>query len=317
MIFSSSAARRLQGTVAAAMSVAMLALVASCGGSTSQFETFVPQRLLAFGDENSTITASGRSYSVNGLDSAGRVDCTVQPVWVQTVAAIYGFVFAECNPNSLEPKARMLAAEGTKVADLKAQIEAQVAAGGFRDTDIALVLAGMNDIIELYRQYPGRPESELIDEAGARGRQLAAAVNRLVDLGAKVIVSTLPDMGVSPYAAAERSANFDTDRAALMSRLSIQFNEQLGVNVLLDGRYVGLMQTDLRFQAAGRSPLSLGLVSPSAAVCTVAPPDCTTATLVDGANPSQWLWSDDRRLAPGGQALLASLALDRARRNPF
>jgi len=36
-------------------------------------------------------------------------------------------------------------------------------------------------------------EADLTNEAGARGRRLADQVNRLVTLGAKVIVSTLPE----------------------------------------------------------------------------------------------------------------------------
>lgn len=317
MILSSKAAQRAQRVGVGLVFSATLALLASCGGSTSQYDAFVPQRVLAFGDENTALTPTGKRYGVNGLDANGNIDCTQQPIWVQAVASNYGFVFAECNPTGDDPKAKMFAAAGTKVADLSAQVEAQVAAGGFRQTDLALVLVGTNDIIELYRQFPGRPESDLASEAGARGKQLAQVVNRLVDLGAKVIVSTLPDLGQSPYAAKESAANFDTDRSFILSQLTATFNEQLGVNVVLDGRYVGLMQSDLRFQAAYRSPASVGLVNATNAVCTVAPPDCTTATLIDGGSASGYVWADDTRLAPGGQNQLATLALERARRNPF
>ncbi len=52
---------------------------------------------------------------------------------------------------------------------------------------------------------------------------MAQVVNRLVDLGAKVIVSNLPDMGLSPYAATEAKANTDIDRAAMISRITAAF----------------------------------------------------------------------------------------------
>ncbi len=332
MIFSSKAAeckplgkqlgtqRTVSGLVSAlgsALALVALAGLASCGGGTTQYEPFVPQRVFAFGDDSSALTASGRRYGVNGLDANGNFDCNLQPLWVQSVAGFYGFSFAECNPTGVDPKAKMFAAVGTRAGELTAQVEAQVASGGFRSTDLALVLVGANDVIELYRQYPGRAEASLLAEAGARGHQLARVVNRLVDLGAKVIVSTVPDMGVSPFARTETAANFDTDRGAMLSRISAAFNEQLGVNIILDGRYVGLMQTDLRIQGAGRSPGSFGLVNSSSGVCTVTLPECTTATLVDGAVATQYLWADETRLAPGGQSQLAALALDRARRNPF
>jgi outer membrane lipase/esterase len=317
MIFSSKAARRVRRALAGLVSAAALALVASCGGQTTQYEPFVPQRLFAFGDESSALTAAGQRYGVNGLDASGNLDCLQMPIWVQQVAGYYGFSFAECNPTGMEPKAKMLASEGTRAIDLMAQVEAQVAAGGFRETDLALVLAGANDIVELYRQYPGRTESSLQDEAGARGRELARVVNRLIDLQAKVIVSTVPDMGLSPYALAGKAANFDPDRAARLTRLTNASNGQLGVNILLDGRYVGLMQTDLGLQAIARSPGSYGFSNITDGICTVVLPLCTTATLVDGGNPMQYLWADDKRLSPGGQNRLATLALDRARRNPF
>jgi len=317
MIFSSKAAQRLQRVVAGLVTAATLALVVSCGGATTQYEPFVPQRLFAFGDESSALTGTGRRYGVNGLDAQGNFDCTLQPIWVQQVAGFYGFSFAECNPTGQEPKAKMLAAEGTRVADLTAQIEAVVAAGGFRGTDFALVLVGTNDILELYRQYPGRDRQSLLDEAGERGIALGRIVNRLIALQAKVIVSTVPDVGLTPYALAERAANFDIDRAAMLTDLSNAFNGQLGVTILLDGRYVGLMQTDLGLKQIATSPGSYGFSNITSGICTVVLPLCTTATLVEGGEPNQYLWSDDTRLAPGGQNRMASLALDRATRNPF
>ena len=60
-----------------------------------------------------------------------------------------------------------------------------------------------------------------------------------------------------------------------------------------------------------------GLTNATNVACTVALPNCTTATLVTGASAEQYLWADATRLAPGGQNLLASLAVLRAQRNPF
>jgi hypothetical protein len=317
MIFSSKAVQRLQRVVAGLATAATLVIVASCGGSTTQYEPFVPKRLFAFGDESSTLTSTGRRYGVNGLDAQGNFDCALQPIWVQQVANFYGFAFAECNPANLAPKAFMLAAEGTRIADLTAQIEAVVAAGGFRDTDFALVLVGANDVLELYRQYPGRPAESLIKEAGERGKTLGRIVNRLIELKAKVIVSTVPDVGLTPYALAERASNFDIDRAAFLTNLSNAVNGQLGVTIVLDGRYVGLMQTDLGLKQIATSPGSYGFSNITSGICTVTLPLCTTATLVPDSNLNQYLWSDATRLAPSGQNRMASLALERATRNPF
>ena len=324
MIFSSKALQSWQRVAAGVMALGAVAVVGACGGGTSQYDPFVAERVFAFGDDTSAITADGKNYGVNGLNATTlAIDCTVQPVWVQSVAALYGFVFAECNtavPPDANPKAFMRAAVGATVADVAAQVNSQVSNGGFRDKDLALVAAGANDIYNLYAQYPARSEESLIAEARSRGEALAAVVNQLVEQNAKVIVTNLHDLGLSPYARAEAAANAASgfDRAALITRLTTAFNERLGVKVLLDGRYVGLAQMDLRTQAAGRQPTSVGLVDASTAFCAVAPPNCTTSTAATAStSASQYLWADDKRLSSGGQSLLASLALSRAQNNPF
>jgi hypothetical protein len=91
----------------------------------------------------------------------------------------------------------------------------------------------------------------------------------------------------------------------------------LGVNIILDGRYIGLVQIDQRTQAIGRDPGGFNYANATAAVCAVAPPDCTTATLVTGGSTTGWLWAAEVWLAPRGHAELGSMAIDRATRNPF
>lgn len=317
MIFSSKATPQWMTAVAGLLGVVSLAaLLAACGGGTSQYDPFVPKRLLVFGDENSSLAANGRKYTVNALDANGALDCRANPLWVQSVADFYGLTFAECNPNSAaQTQARMLALPGSKVADLAAQVEAQVAAGGFRDKDVATVLAGENDLLELYALYPARSQASLLDEARVRGQRLATVVNRLVTLGVKVIVSDVPDLGLTPFAAKQTRLGAD---GAFLSRLTLAFNEKLGVNLLLDGRFIGLVQAQLQYQAIGRSPGSFGFSNISDGLCTVALPDCTTTTMVTTTtNASQYLWADDTRFSPAAHSTLAQLAVDRARRNPF
>lgn len=325
MSFSSKAIRRCQRAVAAALAVGAVALVGACGGGTSQSEPFVAQRVFVFGDDHSAMTSDGRRYGINGFavtDTTTTFDCTVNPLWIQSVAGIYGFVFAEC-PTATPPtefKAFNRAAKDATVAAVAAQVEAQRTMPGFNgfgEKDLVLVMAGIHDVLELYRQYPARDAASLLSDARQRGRDMAAVVNRLVDLGAKVIVANLPDMGLSPYARKEAAADTTSgfDRAAFITQLTNAFNEQLGVRVLLDGRFVGLAQMDLRTQAIGRAPGSLNI---SEGFCGVAPPACTTSdAATTGALATQYLWADDTRLSAVGQSLIAELAAERAQRNPF
>ena len=322
MTFSSKALGRwttLPGRWAVMAAALALAFLSACGGGSTQYDPFVPGRLLVFGDDDSYLDPNGRSRSVNALGENGVLNCSGNPIWVQQLAGVYGFVFAECNPNfEPEPKARMLASPGAKVADVAAQVEAQVAAGGFRSKDLATLLVGTNDLLELYGLYPGLSEATLLAESRARGRRAAQIVNRLVDLGAKVVVSDLPDLGLTPFARAQRAlAGTGVDRAALLSRMTSAFNEQLGVSVLLDGRFVGLMLAQLQFQAVDRFPPGAGISNVADAICTAPLPTCTSATLVPNGVAGAYLWADDVRLAPGGHGQLASLAASRAQRNPF
>jgi hypothetical protein len=59
--------------------LALLGMLASCGGGTEQVTPFAPTRMLVFGDEMSVMTKlppQGRKYSVNALITDGTdLDC--------------------------------------------------------------------------------------------------------------------------------------------------------------------------------------------------------------------------------------------------
>ncbi len=318
-----------------ALGVASAIGLAACGGGTAQKEPFVPKRLLSFGDELSALQPDGRHWGVNGFTdrntpttpsdtSDDTADCKALPNWVVALASQYGFVFAQCNPDNVPvPQAINLAAAGARVADVAAQIEqmAQAApATAVQAGDLATVLVGVNDLLALYQRYPSSTEAQLIAEAGALGRSAAQNVNRLIALGARVIASNAPDMGLSPYAKAQDAAFPGAGRSGLLSRLTAAFNEQLGVTVLLDGRFLALVQLDQRTQLLALAPGSFGLTNATDAACDAAlaaPPDCTTRTLVAAATAAGYLWSNDRWFAAGGQLELFNRALALALRNPF
>jgi outer membrane lipase/esterase len=316
-LFLTSAAARGRRLLAWAASALLLA---ACGGGTSQIEPFVPTRVLVFGDELSSFTADGRKHAINGLATDGVTrDCKTLPLWMQLVVGAYGSGFPECPVGTGAQIGSTRAAVGAKVAEVTAQIDAQVAAGGFTSDDLAMVWVGLNDVLELYGRFPATPRADLIEEARQRGVRIAGQVNRLVDLGAKVIIITMPDVGVTPFALAQKAANTDTDRAALLSELSAAVNGRIRTNILNDGRFVGLVLADEYMQSAARQPSLFGLLNVKDRACkTENPlPDCSSATLVSGAGPETWLWADDYRLATAGHRRVGNLAEARARNNPF
>lgn len=297
------------------------AMLAACGGGSSQIDPFRPSRLIAFGDETSALRSDGSKYTVNATDTTtGAIACSSNPIWVQSLASSYGLVFKQCNTSNLAATtAVMYATAGAKVADVARQADQQFALDGFNGKDLVTVLAGVNDILELYASYGAQSEQVLGDEAEARGKALAATVNTIANAGGKVIISTIPDVGVTPFAVSERASHADTDRAKLLSDLSSRFNLGLRLNVINDGHKIGLILTDELTQTAAKYPSAYSLSNSTEAACLAAyqPPLCTDKTLNSAASASTYMWASNTLLGPSVQARIASLAQTRASNNPF
>lgn len=302
------------------------AALASCGGGT-QLVRFAPARLIAFGDEASVIedvnsNANGRKYTVNAVKTgAVTLDCKANPIWIQVLATAYGIVFAQCNPDAVAAPAGIIrAAPLATVAAVTAQIDAQASAG-FNADDLVTVLAGANDILAQYTQYPALSEAQITASVEQAGAALAAQVNRIGSLGGKVLISTVPDLGLTPYALAEKAAHTEVDRAALLTRLTKSFNAKLRLGLINDGRTTGLLFTDELVQAISKNPLAHGFSNVVAAVCDpVKAPlvtACTSQTLVTAGSGETWLWADSLQFSPAGHRNLGALAAARARGNPF
>ena len=108
--------------------------------------------------------------------------------------------------------------------------------------------------------------------------------------------------------------------AALLTRLTLALNGQMRVNILNDGRYVGLVLADEMVQTAVRLPVIYGLSDGDGVtkgVCAVALPNCTSATLVTGGNADTWLWADDLRVGRVAHVQIGAQAASRAINNPF
>ncbi len=303
------------------------AALASCGGG-EQLVKFEPTRLIAFGDEASVIEdvnndANGRKHTVNAVKAdLVTLDCKANPTWIQHLGTAYALVFPQCNPDAVASPAGIIrAAPLATVADVTAQIDAQVNATGFNAKDLVTVLAGANDIVAQYKQYPALSEGQIIAAVEQAGAALAGQVNRIGTLGGKVLISTVPDVGLTPYALAEKAAHTDIDRAALLTRLTARFNAQLRLGLINDGRMIGLLFADELFQAIVKNPATYAFLNVITAVCDpVKAPlvtACTTQTLVLAGSGDVFLWADSLQLSPGGHRNLGALAIGRARGNPF
>ena len=152
------------------------------------------------------------------------------------------------------------------------------------------------------------------------GRQ----VNHLTDLGAKVLLATIFDMGYTPYAAAERAAHADTDRAALLSRLTFRYNASMRATIVNDGHKIGLILMDEYVTEVGTVAGFGGFTNATDGVCDLTmssfvPPstlDCTVQTFISGGTTT-YFWADSVHLSASAQGVLGTLALNRAQNNPF
>lgn len=306
------AGRRWRRRVGAAALAAWGLLVSSCGGGTSQIEPFTPERIVILGDENAGLTSDGKRFAINGIDANAAIDCSQLQIWTQLVVAAYGMTLDRCNPGGLIARGITRAAPNAKAADLPAQIDAQLATGPLNSKDLFLVMVGMNDVIERYEAGAGCDDADL----RARGQLVAAQVNRLVAEGARVIVSTVHDLGLTPYARTREAAN--AGQMAQLTCLTATFNARVRVDIINDGRFIGLILADDTTQLAVKFPSTFtGLVNVTDVACTTAAPDCTTSTLVSGADSVSHMWADDRHFAQTIHTRLAVLAETRARNNPF
>lgn len=310
-----------------AAGAALFALaLAACGGGT-QVDPFQPTRLIVFGDETSVLLdanadGNARKFTVNGLKADNTtLDCTLNPIWVQTVATSFGLTFAGCNPNQVAaPNALMFAVPDARSADVATQI---AAAGTFTATDLVTILAGANDVLDAYADIKAGTTTAADAQAdlAARGKALADQVNLVANLGAKVLIVLVPNMGQTPLAVTEDG--LVAGQAALLKALTESFNQGLRLNVINNGRKIGQYNANELVDAIKRAVDNGGssFTNATQAACDVAlAPQvqvCTTQTLVTGASGSTYLWADDRHLSPAGHLSLGSNAVSRITGNPF
>lgn len=300
---------------------ALTCLLAACGGGTSKVDPFEPTRMVAFGDEISLLTSDGRRYGINGFKTVNEQqvpDCAANPIWVQSLAGALALQLAECNPDNKTVSAFLRAQVGAKVADVKTQIDQYLATGGgLNSKTLATVLVGMHDIQELYAQFPTQSETQLRATAAARGRALADQVNRIANANGRVIVLTVPSLGLTPFGITEKANNPGTDRVALLNALTEEFNRGLRLQLINDGRLIGLALADETVEQLALFPASASVTNTTQAACTTALPNCSTSTLVTDATATGWMWADSTRPSPAVQGLLTSLAINRLDRLPF
>ena len=311
------------------------ALLSACGGGSSQVVAFKPERLVVLGDESSLLVNDGSNdgfkYGVNDRRGTTAGKCLLLPTFSQYLAAHYGFVFAECNPTAAAPKAVMLAKAGARAEGAGSGLASQIASiSNLGANDLVSLMMGTNDVIAVYEQVRA---GTLTDAAGVAevqrlGGVMAAQVNALLATGARAMIVTLPDLGVSPYALAAQAAG-DAKAVTRLTTLTYEFSARLRTEIdrtAYDGRNYGQVLADDVTAAMVRFPASF-LSAPSnvtlAACASATPQACQIAdtaadsTLAAGAGGNTHLWATDRLLGPVAHLQIGQQVVSRAVNNPF
>jgi hypothetical protein len=345
MNFDSLARRSLRGLGAVLL---LTGLLAACGGSTSQLQRFTPKRVVVFGDEISALSdvrnnSNGYQYNINGLDITDTTNATVlcadgnREIWTQRLAAHYGILFKECNPGGVRAEqlfGLMRARYGATVGAFERQIvdfQSDITHDGLNSGDMVTALVGVHDVVEIFLDnIVFTAQGDKIAEGEARGRRVAQQVNAMAAQGARVIVSQIYDVGLTPWALSQGSSE-----AALITQISNAFNRGLRLELTNDGSKIGLVSlndivtnfahfsgyntTDLACDELHIEPINAtdddanGYVDGGGVLAT-----CTTATMTSDTAANGNLWADGLRFNSRlVQVQLGNAAISRALNNPF
>jgi outer membrane lipase/esterase len=347
--------RRWMGRITAAgAALALAAGLAGCGGGDRD-EPFKPTRMINFGDEYSVVENNGTRYTVNYLVTAGTTPgyrCARNPIWTQYLAAHYGLTSPNCVDAGVTPTSLMRAAAQAKVAQVSSQIDSFISSeGGFREGDVVTVLAGANDIRAAYLLYPATPLATLRATVTAAGQALGAKTKTITAGKARVLLVTVPDLGLTPYAIAQNGSATDADefqsldcssdpgtnRQKVLSVLTACFNNGLRTTIENDGNKLGLVTADQLVRLIAKEPSDYSLTNAVDPLCkssvtfyptntcriefsddnsTVISTTYDQLNTTDPANvASYWLWAGDLWFSPIGNSKLGSAAISRTQTN--
>jgi outer membrane lipase/esterase len=315
--FVSSSLRMVRRRVLPWLAAPLVLGLAACGGGGA-IEPFVAARVVALGDDASVVPVDGKKHTVNDFTD-GKLDCTKNIVWVQRLANGLAVPMKNCAGISTKAPSISRAAAGARVADVQAQIDAHAASDTFGAKDLFTVYVGVHDILAEFATLTATNEATLVANLQARGKTLGGLVNRIALAGSPVLVVTVPDVGVTPFGRKQEA--IAAGRAAVLQRLTSAFNIAMRLEIINDGRLIGLVDAFDLTKALVQNPSFFALTNITDAACATPTPECTTATLAPaGGTPvpyTTYLWADDLQFTPSAHDRLGLAAEGRAKNNPF
>ena len=285
-----------------------------------------------------TQVTDGTTTSTEAVDINYRYSysCYDSPLWIQIVARTYGKGYNSQCPMEGGTGAVTYAEGGAKVAAVATQVAAH--RGELNSETLVTLMAGQNDVLELYAQL--KANAITLDSARAeltnRGGALAAIANDIIKTGARVLLVRLPDLGLSPLAR-------EDSRTSDLTALTLAFNNGILNKITNDGRKIALFNfydyTHYMDEYVRDNRTYDNIGNMSAALCsdTVYKPDttqvvggsvaplyagdgllyCNSLTLNSGASTTSYFWASKTNMGPAAHSSLGTRAYDLADNNPL
>jgi outer membrane lipase/esterase len=272
----------------AAMLVCAAAMLAACG-SADTFEPLRPTRIVSFGDSLSDLgQAAGQKWTINGVATN---------IWTETVAGNYGLPLTAQAAGGASYAvgyacvAATLAGAHCSGLPIQSQVSNFLSTQSFAAKDLVLIQGGLSDVVAQAQLLATGSQTQAQMDAAldAAATALAAEIKRMVAAGAKqVALANLPDLGKTVYATQQ-------NQVAVLNLATRRFNYKVKTELLSQGANVYLFDLELFFnRIMGEASLNR-----TEAVCTTPlAKDCTSATLVPGADPATYVFADNLHPTP-------------------
>ena len=310
-------------------------VLVGCGGASSTVNPLTPTRIIAFGDEYSTVDSSGYgTYTVNTYDTNTTV--------ASRLAAIYGLTMYNCASvivtsngaststgctNGVVSSGKAIsyaAAAATALSTVPAQITAYLNYNTPSSNDLFIVTAGFNDIVAAAPNYTGTGIADIASSTTA----LTTAIKKLTTAGAQYVLVMQPiNVARTPsflsgtnssYVDYAQYLSYDTGTAcqSFSCLLSTKLNSAYPATsshqpiLLADLISYSNLFTGTTSTGSANTYTSYGVTNPNTAVCSslLSVSTCSTTSGLNSTYSSTYatsVFADSFYLTPFANRLLA------------
>lgn len=295
-------------------------VLVGCGGASSTVNPLTPTRIIAFGDEFSTVNTLGYgTYTVNTLETNTTV--------ASRLAATYGLTMYNSSTLtggvvSSGTAISYAAASATALTTVPAQITTYLTYNTPGSSDLFIITAGFNDIVAAAPNYTGTGIADIASSTTA----LTTAIKKLTTAGAQYVlvmqpinVARTPSFLSGTYSSSFSYAqylSYDTGTAcqSFSCLLSTKLNSAYPATsshqpiLLADLMSYFNLVTGTTSTGSSNTYTSYGVTNPNTAVCSSALPNCTTTSGLLSTYSSTYatsVFADSYYLTPFANRLLA------------